>query len=232
MCRRIAALSLSCASSSAATASPRRAPTPKCARSRCASSFSRETPCSSATGRMPGRCTRRPAPPSAEKPASLRCRRRPAKRRRRPWAAGISASPAFSDVPEQARAFVAYVTSRRGQKAMVLRLGWNPGRQDLYGDPQILQALPLSGGAGEGLPPRPPPPDGPLVPADVGHRPAPHQCRPGRQRRRLARPCAPPRGRSPPFWRVTGWTRRGDAVRRISGGEAEARTAAGFLRRC
>ncbi len=55
------------------------------------------------------------------------------------WHIGVSR---FSNVKPQAMAFVRYVTSSQGQKKMVLRLGWNPGRQDLYFDPEILAALP------------------------------------------------------------------------------------------
>jgi multiple sugar transport system substrate-binding protein len=49
----------------------------------------------------------------------------------------------YSDVKEQALAFVKYVTSYKGQKKMVLLLGWNPGRQDLYRDKEVLKKMPF-----------------------------------------------------------------------------------------
>ena len=55
------------------------------------------------------------------------------------WHIGISR---FSNVKREAREFVKYVVSERGQKKMVLRLGWNPGRQDLYRDPEVLAKMP------------------------------------------------------------------------------------------
>jgi multiple sugar transport system substrate-binding protein len=56
------------------------------------------------------------------------------------WHIGISK---YSDVKEQALAFVKYVTSYKGQKKMVLLLGWNPGRQDLYDDGEVLKKMPF-----------------------------------------------------------------------------------------
>lgn len=55
------------------------------------------------------------------------------------WHIGVSA---FSDVKSLAMAFVQYVCSSPVQKRMVLRLGWNPGRHDLYTDPEVLQRAP------------------------------------------------------------------------------------------
>jgi multiple sugar transport system substrate-binding protein len=49
---------------------------------------------------------------------------------------GVSA---FSDVKGKAREFVRFVTSFGSQKEMVLRLGWNPGRQDLYREEEVLR---------------------------------------------------------------------------------------------
>jgi trehalose/maltose transport system substrate-binding protein len=48
----------------------------------------------------------------------------------------------FSDVKPQALKFVKYVTSYQGQKKMALWLGWNPGRQDLYSDREVLERMP------------------------------------------------------------------------------------------
>ena len=55
------------------------------------------------------------------------------------WHIGVSH---FSDVKPLATAFVEYVCSYAVQKRMVLRLGWNPGRRDLYTDPEILHHAP------------------------------------------------------------------------------------------
>lgn len=55
------------------------------------------------------------------------------------WHIGVSK---FSHAKPLARAFVQYVCSYPVQKRMVLRLGWNPGRRDLYTDPEILQRAP------------------------------------------------------------------------------------------
>jgi multiple sugar transport system substrate-binding protein len=52
---------------------------------------------------------------------------------------GVSA---FSDVPANARRFALYITSREVQKILTLKLGWNPGRSDLYEDPEILRRAP------------------------------------------------------------------------------------------
>jgi multiple sugar transport system substrate-binding protein len=49
---------------------------------------------------------------------------------------GVSA---FSDVKDAAREFVRFVTSFGSQKEMILSLGWNPGRQDLYRDEEVLK---------------------------------------------------------------------------------------------
>jgi multiple sugar transport system substrate-binding protein len=55
------------------------------------------------------------------------------------WHIGVST---FSDVKPLAMAFVQYVCSYAVQKRMVLRLGWNPGRRDLYTDAEVLQHAP------------------------------------------------------------------------------------------
>ena len=52
---------------------------------------------------------------------------------------GVSA---FSDVKDAAEKFVRFVTSFSCQKEMVLRLGWNSGRQDLYRDRELLRKAP------------------------------------------------------------------------------------------
>jgi len=48
----------------------------------------------------------------------------------------------FTDVKAEALQFVKFITSYRNQKRMVLQLGWNPARQDLYNDPDILKKAP------------------------------------------------------------------------------------------
>jgi len=55
------------------------------------------------------------------------------------WHIGISAQ---SDAPDGAMAFLRYVVSRGPQKRLALRLGWNPGREDLYDDPELLEKYP------------------------------------------------------------------------------------------
>jgi multiple sugar transport system substrate-binding protein len=55
------------------------------------------------------------------------------------WHIGVST---FSDAKPLALAFVQYVCSYPVQKRMILRLGWNPGRRDLYTDPEVLQQAP------------------------------------------------------------------------------------------
>jgi multiple sugar transport system substrate-binding protein len=55
------------------------------------------------------------------------------------WHIGISR---FSDAKEKAWRFLQFVTSYRTQKALALNLGWNPGREDIYADPEVLAALP------------------------------------------------------------------------------------------
>lgn len=52
---------------------------------------------------------------------------------------GVSA---FSDVKGAAKEFVRFVTSFGSQKEMVLSLGWNPGRQDLYKEKEVLRQAP------------------------------------------------------------------------------------------
>lgn len=55
------------------------------------------------------------------------------------WHIGISR---FSDVKPQAGELVKWITSRDTQKKLALNLGWNPGRMDVYTDPDVLQELP------------------------------------------------------------------------------------------
>jgi multiple sugar transport system substrate-binding protein len=55
------------------------------------------------------------------------------------WHIGVSR---FSDVKPLALQLVRYVCSYAVQKRMALQLGWNPGRQDLYADAEIVQRAP------------------------------------------------------------------------------------------
>ncbi len=55
------------------------------------------------------------------------------------WHIGISR---FSDAKEEAWRFVKFVTSFEQQKNLTLALGWNPGRTDVYEDPDIKEKLP------------------------------------------------------------------------------------------
>ncbi|MDI6850926.1 MAG: ABC transporter substrate-binding protein [bacterium] len=55
------------------------------------------------------------------------------------WHVGISR---FTDVPDEALKFLKYITSYDIQKRLTLNLGWNPGRVDVYKDPEVLEKLP------------------------------------------------------------------------------------------
>jgi multiple sugar transport system substrate-binding protein len=55
------------------------------------------------------------------------------------WHVGLSA---FSDAAPQARALLCHITSYAVQKRLALRLAWNPGRKDVYADPDVLAELP------------------------------------------------------------------------------------------
>jgi len=55
------------------------------------------------------------------------------------WHIGISAR---SDAPEESRKLLCFLTSREIQKELALRLGWNPGRRDVYEDPELLARMP------------------------------------------------------------------------------------------
>ena len=48
----------------------------------------------------------------------------------------------YSDKKEKAAALIKYLTSAKIQKQLSLKLGWNPGRKDVYDDPEILEANP------------------------------------------------------------------------------------------
>jgi len=58
------------------------------------------------------------------------------------WHVGISR---HTDAPEAAWRLVSFLTSYAVQKQLALHLGWNPGRRDLYRDPQVLADLPHFG---------------------------------------------------------------------------------------
>ncbi len=55
------------------------------------------------------------------------------------WHIGISR---YSDAPAQAWEFVKFVTSYKVQKELVVGLGWNPGRVDIYDDQEVRGKIP------------------------------------------------------------------------------------------
>jgi multiple sugar transport system substrate-binding protein len=55
------------------------------------------------------------------------------------WHIGLSR---FSDCKSRAVRLIQFVTAYETQKKLALRLGWNPGRKDLYNDPDILSQAP------------------------------------------------------------------------------------------
>ncbi len=55
------------------------------------------------------------------------------------WHIGISK---YSDVKSLSWEFVKFVTSYNTQKALAIKLGWNPGRRDVYRDIEVLRRLP------------------------------------------------------------------------------------------
>ncbi len=55
------------------------------------------------------------------------------------WHVGVSA---FSDVKQQAFELVKFIISYKTQKQLVLNLGWNPARKDVYKDKQVTEKLP------------------------------------------------------------------------------------------
>jgi len=69
-----------------------------------------------------------PAPPGGERVSTLGG-----------WHIGLSR---FSDHKRQALKFIRFVTSYDTQKKIMSRMGWNPGREDLYNDPDVLKRAP------------------------------------------------------------------------------------------
>ncbi len=55
------------------------------------------------------------------------------------WHVGLSR---FSDAPSKALALIKFLTSFEVQKKFTLKLGWNPGRVDVYDDEEVLARLP------------------------------------------------------------------------------------------
>lgn len=55
------------------------------------------------------------------------------------WHVGISQ---YSDVKPEAWRLVEYIVSHNTQKQLALNLGWNPGRIDVYDDPEVLEKMP------------------------------------------------------------------------------------------
>ena len=55
------------------------------------------------------------------------------------WHIGLSR---FSDRRHQALKLIRFITSYDTQKKIMSRMGWNPGREDLYDDPDVLRRAP------------------------------------------------------------------------------------------
>ncbi|UCD94953.1 MAG: ABC transporter substrate-binding protein [Candidatus Zixiibacteriota bacterium] len=55
------------------------------------------------------------------------------------WHVGISV---FSDKKDNAAQLMKYILSYETQKKLALRLGWNPGRKDVYQDTEVLARMP------------------------------------------------------------------------------------------
>ncbi len=55
------------------------------------------------------------------------------------WHIGISK---YSDTKEKAWQFIKFITSYNAQKKMVLDIGWNPVRKDIYEDEELLKQIP------------------------------------------------------------------------------------------
>jgi multiple sugar transport system substrate-binding protein len=55
------------------------------------------------------------------------------------WHIGISR---FSDEKEKAWKFIQFVSSYKVQKSLVLNVGWNPARKDVYNDKEVIAKLP------------------------------------------------------------------------------------------
>jgi multiple sugar transport system substrate-binding protein len=55
------------------------------------------------------------------------------------WHIGISK---YSDMKNKAWQFIKFVTSFKVQKEMLMRIGWNPGRKDIYKDKEVLEKMP------------------------------------------------------------------------------------------
>ncbi len=55
------------------------------------------------------------------------------------WHIGISK---FSDMKDKAWQFIKFVTSFKIQKEMLMRIGWNPGRKDVYEDAEVQNKMP------------------------------------------------------------------------------------------
>ncbi|MDN5278936.1 MAG: trehalose/maltose transport system substrate-binding protein [Clostridiales bacterium] len=48
----------------------------------------------------------------------------------------------YSDMKSESASLIKYLTSARVQKQLSLKLGWNPGRSDIYDDAELLKANP------------------------------------------------------------------------------------------
>jgi len=55
------------------------------------------------------------------------------------WHVGLSR---YGDATAEGAKLIGFLTSREIQKKLALRLGWNPGRMDVYDDPEVAERLP------------------------------------------------------------------------------------------
>jgi multiple sugar transport system substrate-binding protein len=55
------------------------------------------------------------------------------------WHIGLSR---YGDAAAEGARLIGFLTSRETQKKLALRLGWNPGRMDVYDDPEVSERLP------------------------------------------------------------------------------------------
>lgn len=58
------------------------------------------------------------------------------------WHVGISV---YSDLKDQAWRLLEFIVSPTTQKKLALKLGWSPGRKDIYDDPELHQRMPHLG---------------------------------------------------------------------------------------
>ncbi len=55
------------------------------------------------------------------------------------WHIGLSK---YSDTKKEAWKLIKYITSYKVQKKMIMKIGWNPARKDVYYDPDVKKEIP------------------------------------------------------------------------------------------